>query len=69
MSETTSFVRNLQNDVIQSGCDVVNVLRKAHVIATKLDLNNFDSWIRNELYGYTSFDNSVNFLKIGNFSF
>lgn len=63
MSETTSFVRNLQNDVIQSGCDVVNVLRKAHVIATKLDLNNFDSWIRNELYGYTSFDNRGIFME------
>ena len=57
MSETNSPVLNLQNDVIQSDCDVVNVLRKAHVIATKLDLDNFDSWVRNELYGYTSVEN------------
>ena len=57
MSETNSPVLNLQNDVMQSDCDIVNVLRKAHAIAAKLNLNNFDSWIINELYGYTSEEN------------
>ena len=33
-----SLVLGLQNEITRSGCDVVNVLRKAHLISSKLDL-------------------------------
>ncbi|WP_242848095.1 hypothetical protein [Ruminococcus sp. HUN007] len=49
-----SVVLDLQQEIISKNCDVVNVLRKAHLIASKLELNEFDNWIVNELNGYPS---------------
>lgn len=46
-------VIDLQEDIINNKSDIVSVLRKAHVIASKLDLSDFDNWIQNELNGYT----------------
>lgn len=40
-----SLVLGLQNEITRSGCDVVNVLRKAHLISSKLDLAQFDIWL------------------------
>ena len=40
-----SIVLDLQNEIISSDCDVVNILRKAHLIAFKLKLTDFDQWI------------------------
>ena len=37
-----SIVLELQNEIVSSNCDVVNILRKAHLIASKLKLNDFD---------------------------
>lgn len=48
----SSIVLDLQQDVTQPDCDIVNVLRRAHLIASKLGLSEFDSWIMNELNGY-----------------
>lgn len=47
-----SIVLELQNEIISSNCDIVNVLRKAHLIASKLKLTDFDQWIQYELDGY-----------------
>lgn len=47
-----SLVLGLQNEITRSGCDVVNVLRKAHLISSKLDLAQFDQWTQYELNGY-----------------
>ena len=47
-----SMVLDLQNEVTKPDCDIVSVLRKAHLIAVKLDLVEFDKWIANELNGY-----------------
>ena len=33
-------------------CDIVNILRKAHFIASTLNLTDFDKWIMSELNGY-----------------
>lgn len=49
----SSIVLDLQQDVTQPDCDIVNVLRRAHLIAVKLGLAEFDSWITNELNGYS----------------
>lgn len=45
-------VKELQIDIIKNRLDVVSILRKAHLIASKLDLTDFDKWISNELDGY-----------------
>ena len=47
-----SIVLDLQQEIISQDCDIVNALRKAHLIAVKLDLGEFDQWICNELNGY-----------------
>ena len=49
----SSIVLDLQNEITKPDCDTVNVLRKAHLIASKLQLSEFDSWIQNELKGYS----------------
>lgn len=52
----SSIVLDLQNEVTKSDCDIVSVLRKAHLIAAKLGLTDFDKWILCELNGYKSGD-------------
>lgn len=47
-----SIVLELQNELLIEGSKVSHLLRKAHVIASKLGLTDFDSWIQNELNGY-----------------
>ena len=47
-----SLVLDLQQEVLKSDCDVLHALRKAHLIAVKLHLIEFDSWIQSELNGY-----------------
>lgn len=48
----SSIVLELQKEVISPNCDVLNLLRKAHIIAQKLQLEQFDEWILSELNGY-----------------
>lgn len=47
-----SIVLELQEEIISKDCDVVSALRKAHIIAKKLNLDEFGSWVINELNGY-----------------
>ena len=47
-----SLVLDLQQEVLKPDCDILNSLRKAHLIAAKLKLTEFDSWIMSELNGY-----------------
>lgn len=44
-----SLLRDLQQEVLKPDCDILNALRKAHLIAAKLKLTEFDSWIMSEL--------------------
>ncbi len=48
----SSLVLDLQQEVLKPDCDVLNALRKAHLIAAKLNLKEFDLWIMSELNGY-----------------
>ena len=48
----SSLVLDLQQEVLKPDCDILNALRRAHLIATKLKLSEFDSWIMSELNGY-----------------
>lgn len=46
------IVLELQKDAVDSNSDVVSLLRKAYLVARKLKLKEFESWINNELNGY-----------------
>ena len=59
-----SIVLDLQQEVISQDCDIVNALRKAHLIAVKLGLEEFDNWILNELNGYSSQKDCPDYRKI-----
>lgn len=52
----SSIVLDLQQEVLKPDCDILNALRKAHLIASKLKLNEFDVWIIHELNGYVGAD-------------
>lgn len=54
----SSIVLELQKDLLGKDCDILQALRKAHVIAVKLHLTEFDAWIQNELNGYKSKDDN-----------
>ena len=48
----SSLVTDLQQEILNSNCDILIALRKAHLIASKLQLNEYDKWIQSELNGY-----------------
>lgn len=48
----SGVVIDLQQELLDSNCDILSALRKAHLIASKLNLLEFDSWIQSELSGY-----------------
>ncbi|MBM6760050.1 hypothetical protein [Megamonas hypermegale] len=48
----SKIVLELQRDAVESNSDVVSLLRKAYLVARKLKLKEFESWINNELNGY-----------------
>ena len=50
----SSLVLDLQQEVLKPDCDILSVLRKAHLIAVKLKLTEFDEWIQLELKGYSN---------------
>lgn len=52
----SSIVLEFQKELIDKNYDILQVLRKAHLIAFKLNLNEFDKWIQNELNGYKGED-------------
>ena len=59
-----SIVLDLQQEVISQNCDIVNALRKAHLIAVKLGLDDFDKWVLNELNGYSEKNNCPEYRKL-----
>ena len=60
----SSIVIDLQNEIMSSECDVVKILRRAHVIAVKLGLKEFDQWISYELNGYPNQDTCPEYRKV-----
>ncbi len=60
----SSIVIDLQNEITSSECDVVKILRRAHVIAVKLGLKEFDQWISYELNGYPNQDTCPEYRKV-----
>lgn len=60
----SGIVLELQQDLLSKDCDILNALRKAHIIATKLKLDEFDTWIQQELNGYNSEDETPQYRKV-----
>lgn len=55
----SSIVLELQQELLRKDCDILQALRKAHVIAVKLKLTDIDIWIRNELNGYSCSNDNI----------
>jgi len=49
----SSLVIELQTDAINPSVSILNLLRKALVVAKKLEIKDFEDWIELELNGYT----------------
>ena len=60
----SSIVLDLQAELVSSECDILSSLRKAHIIATKLKLVDFDGWIQKELNGYDSEGETPEYRKV-----
>jgi hypothetical protein len=60
----SSIVIDLQNEITSSECDIVKILRRAHVIAVKLGLKEFDQWISYELNGYPNQNACPDYRKV-----
>jgi len=60
----SSIVLQLQQELISGNCDILNALRKAHIIAVKLKLEDFDKWINQELNGYGQNEEVPNYRKV-----
>lgn len=48
------IVLELERDLLSDNCNILNALRKAKVIASKLNLTEFGYWIDKELNGYST---------------
>lgn len=48
------IVLQLQEDALDKNSDVLSLLRKAHLVAKKLKLIDFEKWIDSELNGYSN---------------
>lgn len=53
------MISDLQQDILKTDCDIVNALRRAHLIAKKLEADEFDAWIQNELNGYQQSSDNI----------
>ena len=60
----SSIVLDLQAELVSSECDILSALRKAHIIAAKLKLVDFDEWIQKELNGYDSEGETPEYRKV-----
>lgn len=47
------IVLDLQKAALKEDCDILNLLRKAYLVARKLKLKEFEDWVNCELNGYT----------------
>jgi len=59
-----SLILELQKEAMDSRIKLSDSLRKALIIASKLNLEDFRKWIKKELMGYTKDDQSPDYRKI-----
>ncbi|MDA0999403.1 MAG: hypothetical protein O2807_02635 [bacterium] len=53
----SSLVEQLQAEALDSKISVTELLRKAKMVAAKLNLDDMQEWLENEMNGYKSMDN------------
>jgi hypothetical protein len=58
------IVLELQQEAISKESDILNLLRKAYLVARKLKLNEFENWINNELNGYKDMNKLPDYRKV-----
>lgn len=58
------IVVELQKDIIEKRLDDISILRKAKLIASKLDLIEFEKWINFELKGYEKYNDIPEYRKV-----
>ena len=58
------LVLELQSEILNSNCDILSILRKAHLMASKLNLNEFDEWIIKELNGYKNYNDIPEYREV-----
>lgn len=58
---TESIVIQLQNLASEQEADIEDLLRKAFLVSSKLNLKEFGEWCKNELEGYNSVDELPNY--------
>lgn len=58
------LILELQKEAIDSTISLTELLRKALVVATKLNIKDFKEWIDNELNGYMDKDNIPSYRKV-----
>ena len=58
------IVLDLQQESLSKDSDVLNLLRKAYVVARKLKLTEFEEWVNNELNGYQEADKIPDYRKV-----
>lgn len=55
------IIQELQAEIINPDADINNILRKALLVSHKLQLTEFEKWIKNELNGYSTTDDLPEF--------
>lgn len=58
------IVIELRNDILNNNIDILSILRKAKLIAVKLDLSDFEKWINCELNGYKNYEDIPSYRTI-----
>src|SRR5437016_14497886 len=59
-----SIVIELQHDALDSKTSITDLLRKALVVARKLNLSDFESWINAELNGWPNYDDIPTYREV-----
>jgi len=59
-----SLVIELQKDLYDSESKVTDILRKAYILASKLNIPDFKIWINNELNGYNDYEIIPDYRKV-----
>ena len=58
------IVLDLQLEALSKDSDVLNLLRKAYVVARKLKLDEFEEWVNSELNGYNDGNKIPEYRKV-----
>ena len=60
----TSIVLELQQEAMDKNIEISDLLRKALVVATKLNITDFITWVNQELKGYKDYDSTPEYRRV-----